>query len=69
MLGWDYVALLRFPFLRGPSSTKAKASTAQAQDCFFVGYYETQASIYDKYYYICWHRAEYTRLWIDIILH
>ena len=30
MLGWDYVASLRFPFLRGPSSTEAKARPARA---------------------------------------
>ena len=37
--GWcvgDYVAALRFPFLRGPSLTKAKAASADADAVFFV---------------------------------
>ena len=33
-LSWDYVASLRFPFLRGPSTTKSKSSPAGAGLCF-----------------------------------
>ena len=35
MCCWDYVATLRFPFLRGPSSTKQKHAL-QMQGCFFA---------------------------------
>ena len=35
MSGWDYVVSLRFPFLRGPSSTKAKAAFSCAEALFF----------------------------------
>jgi hypothetical protein len=31
---WDYVAALRFPFLRGPSSTKSKSASAGADADF-----------------------------------
>ena len=46
MLGWDYVASLRFPFLRGPSSTEAKAVSADADSAFLfpVFAYESELS-------------------------
>ena len=47
MLGWDYVASLRFPFLRGPSSTKAKARPALAQDSFFARHRPLQEQALD----------------------
>ena len=34
MCCWDYVALLRFPFLRGPSSTRQKHALRE-QGCLF----------------------------------
>ncbi len=34
-LGWDYVAALRFPFLRGPSSKAKQKLVLRAQDGFF----------------------------------
>ena len=33
---WDYVALLRFPFLRGPSSTKSKSASCWRRGRFFA---------------------------------
>ena len=47
MLGWDYIASLRFPFLRGPSSTKAKARPALAQDSFFARHRPLQEQALD----------------------
>ena len=44
--GWDYVAALRFPFLRGPSSTKSKSASAGADADFsyVVDPYESKLS-------------------------
>ena len=47
MSGWDYVVSLRFPFLRGPSSTKAKARPALAQDSFFARHRPLQERAFD----------------------
>lgn len=46
MFGWDYVASLRFPFLRGPSTTEAKVASADADSTFLfpVFAYESKLS-------------------------
>ena len=45
-VGWDYVASLRFPFLRGPSTTEAKVASADADSTFLfpVFAYESKLS-------------------------
>ena len=46
MFGRDYVASLRFPFLRGPSTTEAKVASADADSTFLfpVFAYESKLS-------------------------